>query len=217
MATTLRIDIADQPNHSKGRRRGIERGWTDEVLQMDLLSADEMADAERREVSLRAAGIALTHPCRARTSPRRGCRHPGHAADVARLREWLDGLGLLPVEVPEPEPEPARAKPVPRRPIPDLGWTERAGCRGEDIALFFGPDGERQPERDIRERKATAVCASCAVRLECLTYAMSRPEKEGVWGGLGEEKRATERRRWMRRPSHSGVRAITPSTDMEAS
>ncbi|HEX3827166.1 MAG TPA: WhiB family transcriptional regulator, partial [Sporichthyaceae bacterium] len=34
---------------------------------------------------------------------------------------------------------------------------------------------------------------------ECLNYALSRPEKYGVWGGLNEEERAAERRRRMRR------------------
>src|SRR6516162_3223543 len=61
------------------------------------------------------------------------------------------------------------------------------------------PDAERQPEREIREGKAKAVCAACPVRAECLTYAVSRPEKYGTWGGLNEEERASERRRRMRR------------------
>jgi hypothetical protein len=59
--------------------------------------------------------------------------------------------------------------------------------------LFFGPDGERQPERDVRERKAKAICAQCPVRTECLDYALSRPEKYGTWGGLNEDERASER------------------------
>ena len=41
-------------------------------------------------------------------------------------------------------------------PRPNWGWQDAAACRGEDLMLFFGPDGERQPERDIRERKAKA-------------------------------------------------------------
>ncbi|KII00545.1 transcription factor WhiB [Streptomonospora alba] len=65
--------------------------------------------------------------------------------------------------------------------------------------LFFGPDGERQPEREIRERKAKEICAQCPVRTECLDYAISRPEKYGTWGGLNEDERASERRRRMRR------------------
>ena len=60
---------------------------------------------------------------------------------------------------------------------PNWGWQDEAACRGRDVVLFFGPDGERQPEREIRERKAKAVCAACPVRAECLTYAVTRPEK----------------------------------------
>src|SRR5271163_2575189 len=84
-------------------------------------------------------------------------------------------------------------------PRPNWGWQDAAACRGEDLLLFFGPDGERQPEREIRERKAKAVCAACPVRLECLNYAVSRPEKYGTWGGLNEDERSAERRRRMRR------------------
>ena len=86
-------------------------------------------------------------------------------------------------------------------PRPNWGWQDAAACRNEDLILFFGPDGERQPEREIREQKAKAVCVSCPVRADCLIYALSRPEKYGAWGGLNEEERAAERRRRMRRTS----------------
>ncbi len=62
-------------------------------------------------------------------------------------------------------------------PRPNWGWQDAAACRGKEVVLFFGPDGERQPEREIRERKAKAVCAACPVRSECLTYAVSRPAR----------------------------------------
>jgi WhiB family transcriptional regulator, redox-sensing transcriptional regulator len=84
-------------------------------------------------------------------------------------------------------------------PRPSWGWQDDAACRGRDVVPFFAPDGERQPEREIRERKAKGVCASCPVRVQCLDYAISRPEKYGVWGGLNEEERSAERRRRMRR------------------
>ena len=73
-------------------------------------------------------------------------------------------------------------------PRPNWGWQDSAACRGE-----------RQPERDIRERKAKQVCANCPVRIECLNYAVARPEKYGTWGGLNEDERSAERRRRMRR------------------
>src|SRR6202042_1689620 len=84
-------------------------------------------------------------------------------------------------------------------PRPNWGWQDDAACRGKEVVLFFGPDGERQPEREIRERKAKAVCAACPVRAECLNYAVSRPEKYGTWGGLNEDEPSAERRRRMRR------------------
>lgn len=80
----------------------------------------------------------------------------------------------------------------------DWSWQNRAACRGEDLVLFFGREGERQPERDVRERKAKAICARCPVASECLDYALSRPEKYGVWL-LNEDERASERRRRQRR------------------
>jgi len=51
-------------------------------------------------------------------------------------------------------------------PRPNWGWQDAAACRGKEVVLFFGPDGERQPEREIRERKAKAVCAACPVRAD---------------------------------------------------
>jgi WhiB family redox-sensing transcriptional regulator len=84
--------------------------------------------------------------------------------------------------------------------MPNWAWQGDAACRGEDLVLFFGPDGERQPERAVRERKAKAICSGCPVRNACLNYALDRPEKYGTWGGLNEDERASERRRRFRRP-----------------
>lgn len=83
-------------------------------------------------------------------------------------------------------------------------WQDRAACQGEDLVLFFGPDGERQAEREIRERRAKAICAQCPVRAECLDYSLQRPEK-GFWGGLSEDERKSERRRRMRRAASGGI------------
>lgn len=83
--------------------------------------------------------------------------------------------------------------------MPDWNWQRAAACRGEDLVLFFGPDGERPPQKDVRERKAKAICAQCPARTACLEYALSRPEKYGLYGGLTEDERASERRRQMRR------------------
>jgi len=81
-----------------------------------------------------------------------------------------------------------------------VSWQDRAACRGIDALLFFGPDHEARPEREIREAKAKAVCTLCPVRVQCLDYAVRNPIRHGIWGGLNEEERARERRRRAHRP-----------------
>lgn len=73
-------------------------------------------------------------------------------------------------------------------------WQEFGDCR-KDPELFFGPDGERQRERLLREALAKSVCALCVVKSNCAEYALAADEKLGVWGGLGEDERKELRRR----------------------
>ncbi len=73
-------------------------------------------------------------------------------------------------------------------------WRDRAQCRGVDPDLFFPETGEPGTE-------AKRVCWGCAVREECLAYALDNREKFGVWGGLSEaeRRRMRSRRRWATR------------------
>lgn len=82
----------------------------------------------------------------------------------------------------------------------DVSWQDAAACRDMETLLFFGRDGEQRPEREIREEKAKAVCASCPVRRRCLDYALRNSIKQGTWGGLSPEERIRERRRRARWP-----------------
>ena len=77
-----------------------------------------------------------------------------------------------------------------------MSWRHRAACIGQPIALFFQDRG-----RNDQTLKARALCRDCPVRLDCLDFAMSFPDKElpGIYGGLTE----TERRR-MRYSRHTG-------------
>lgn len=118
-------------------------------------------------------------------------------------------------EAPPAEPEPAeentpQAAPEPRHRRVDWTWQDDAICKDDGI-LFFAPDGERQPERDLRESLAQELCSWCPVRTACLDYALARPEKEGFWGGMNEDERATERRRRMRRAQYDAERRATPA------
>lgn len=74
-------------------------------------------------------------------------------------------------------------------------WRDAAACRGGDPSLFFAPSYfEKRFEKDAREARAKAICATCPVRRPCLDYALSTREGHGVWGGLNE----TERRQVLR-------------------
>jgi WhiB family redox-sensing transcriptional regulator len=91
--------------------------------------------------------------------------------------------------------------------MPDWNWHAAAACRGEDLYLFFGGEGERLPDRLAREERAKRICGGCPARRACLDYALSANEKAGVWGAMGEDERASERRRRQRRSANSGVPA----------
>lgn len=70
------------------------------------------------------------------------------------------------------------------------GWERDARCRGEDAALFFGPNGfEPKRERLAREAAAKAICRGCPALMACRERAVRDGELYGVWGGLGETDR----------------------------
>ena len=61
-------------------------------------------------------------------------------------------------------------------------WAAYAACREADPDWFFpGPDGDAE--------MAIRVCRTCAVRDECLEWALDTRIRYGVWGGLTERER----------------------------
>ena len=69
-------------------------------------------------------------------------------------------------------------------------WQLKASCRGPQAEIFFPPaHAERKEEKLQREERAKAICRSCAVRVECLDYAIRIHEAHGIWGGLNEMER----------------------------
>jgi WhiB family transcriptional regulator, redox-sensing transcriptional regulator len=72
----------------------------------------------------------------------------------------------------------------------DDTWQVKAACRGPQALVFFPPSTfERKDEKQDRERRAKAICATCAVRQPCLDYALRIREPHGIWGGLSESER----------------------------
>lgn len=73
---------------------------------------------------------------------------------------------------------------------PDESWRDDAACSGSGTDLFF-PISEEDPQVEA----AKEVCAACPVMDECLAYALSTNQTEGVWGGMtGSERRRLRRR-----------------------
>ena len=72
-------------------------------------------------------------------------------------------------------------------------WQLRAACRGPDSSLFFPPTHfERKDEKEFREERAKAICKTCAVKRDCLDYALRIREPHGIWGGLNEIERKSK-------------------------
>jgi WhiB family redox-sensing transcriptional regulator len=73
-------------------------------------------------------------------------------------------------------------------PAGDESWRLDALCAETDPEAFF-------PEKGGSTREAKRVCSGCAVRDECLEYALANDERFGIWGGLSERERRRLRRR----------------------
>lgn len=69
-------------------------------------------------------------------------------------------------------------------------FMNRAACHGLGD-LFYA----ETKDEEAQMREAKRVCASCAVRLDCLSYALERRERHGVWGGLTAYERQTMHKR----------------------
>lgn len=73
------------------------------------------------------------------------------------------------------------------------GWWGVAACRESDPELFFPIADTGASAGDIA--RAKRVCASCPVRLPCLSYALRHRQEVGIWGGLTDDERRRLRRR----------------------
>lgn len=82
------------------------------------------------------------------------------------------------------------------RPVIDLSvtpWREAAACLEVQSEVSFFPDKE-----DLGGIvKAKAVCATCPVADECLSWAIVTNQGEGVWGGHTAKERRKLRRHWL--------------------
>lgn len=77
-------------------------------------------------------------------------------------------------------------------------WKDRGACvSAKDPELWF-PEGLTDKYLPQIEQ-AKAVCRTCPVRGECLSYADENGVKDGIWGGMTTYERANAARRRKRR------------------
>ena len=69
---------------------------------------------------------------------------------------------------------------LPTRADKGLDWLDLGACRREDPDLFF-PIASAGPGL-AQVAAAKAVCARCAVREACLSFALGAGQDHGVWG-----------------------------------
>ena len=103
--------------------------------------------------------------------------------DAARARQaaqaWPDSaLGRSA----QPWPDPIAVDVDEVVPELDRSWIAGAACRGTMTDQFY-------PVRGESTFGPQSVCHGCAVRIDCLDYALKRNEKHGVWGGTTENQR----------------------------
>jgi WhiB family redox-sensing transcriptional regulator len=68
-------------------------------------------------------------------------------------------------------------------------WQYDGLCRSVDPEVFFPPDSERGPVRQLREMQAKRYCQACPVLNQCRNHALLMHEPYGVWGGLTPRER----------------------------
>lgn len=92
------------------------------------------------------------------------------------------------------QPDPVHMKDFEQSPVTPTqseNWQDSALCKGIHGAIspFFAHGYESKKERIEREEIAKKICGQCAVRAECLNFALRIREQHGVWGGLNEKER----------------------------
>jgi WhiB family transcriptional regulator, redox-sensing transcriptional regulator len=72
-------------------------------------------------------------------------------------------------------------------------WRSLGACLNADPDLFF-PISSAGPARH-QISQAKAVCATCQVQRQCLSFALETHQIHGIWGGKSAEERQLLRRR----------------------
>lgn len=67
-------------------------------------------------------------------------------------------------------------------------WKQQGACRGVSPNVFF-PEKGKGNDYDTKVKEAKAYCQDCKVRTQCLNFAITTGQEDGVWGGTSPEER----------------------------
>lgn len=81
--------------------------------------------------------------------------------------------------------------------IDPFAWQDGAACTDQPPELFF-PENRTITEARLLVERARVVCADCAVRRDCLEFALRNHENFGVWGGMTPQERKAIRKQQAR-------------------
>lgn len=86
-------------------------------------------------------------------------------------------------------------------------WMQHKACSWETRDLFFAEDEPKRVVARFAETEAKAICRTCPVQAECLTYAIEG-DMYGIWGGTTRKERDDARKAQRR----GRVRGDPPTT-----
>ena len=67
---------------------------------------------------------------------------------------------------------------------------KEGGVPCENVPHVFFPEDIVEPEsRAIAVKTAKALCHSCPIIEECMTYALETNQRYGIWGGTSSDER----------------------------
>lgn len=66
-------------------------------------------------------------------------------------------------------------------------WINNAACYGKGNELFFSDSTFKIINRKMIVQ-AKVICKTCPVASDCLTYAINKDERFGIWGGYSSKE-----------------------------
>jgi hypothetical protein len=114
------------------------------------------------------------------------------SASPSTERQWIRADLVKTQDTPPSAPERAEPKNYPWAAL-FPSWHDKARCKDVDKPddMFFGEDENhnRTSLTITKIREVKAFCMGCPVFTDCLTHALTQPERHGIWAGTSKRTR----------------------------